>query len=198
MVFWTKEGANKTPSRKDTSSDFQPNCWSKILEWSFIHFDTKTHLLFGARPSKWASFRWRISSAIIVFLIFFMVFFWFVKESDTKWPNFSNSSLRNDVQPTFSRGTPKISLRTLVCELCKMMSVKQYAILYGSRVILRTLFKAIGVLAMVVAISGMIMFVRNGEWEPCWLVFGCMSMADSVSQVSHLVTSHPFLTECDA
>jgi hypothetical protein len=32
--------------------------------------------------------------AIIIFSRFFMVSFWFVKEGDTKWPNFSNSSLR--------------------------------------------------------------------------------------------------------
>jgi hypothetical protein len=53
------KGANKTPSRKDTLSEFQPNCLSKFLELSFIHFDTKAHLFFGARSSKWASFWWR-------------------------------------------------------------------------------------------------------------------------------------------
>ncbi len=92
----------------------------------------------------------------------------------------SNSSLRNDAKPTFSRGNLKICLRALVHELCKMLSVKQYAFPYGSRIFLRTLFETIGMSAMVVAISGTIMFVRNGEREPCWWVFGCMSMADSV------------------
>jgi hypothetical protein len=53
-----------------------------------------------------------------------------------------------------------------------MFSMNQYAFPYGSRIFLRTLFETIGVLAMVVAISGMIMFIRNGEREPCWWVFG--------------------------
>ncbi len=61
-----------------------------------------------------------------------------------------------------------------------------------------SLFGTIGISAMVVAISGMIMFVRYGEQELCWLMFGWVAPADSVSQISHLVTIHPFFTECDA
>jgi hypothetical protein len=80
----------------------------------------------------------------------------------------------------------------------KMLSVMQYAFPYGLRRYLRTLFKTIGILAMVVAISGTIMFIRNGEQKACWWVFGWVSPADSVSQFSHLVTSHPFVTKCNA
>jgi hypothetical protein len=79
-----------------------------------------------------------------------------------------------------------------------MLSVKQYAFPNGSRIILNSLFMTIGVLAMVVAISGTIMFVLYGEQELCWGTYGWVVPADSVSQTSHLVTIHQFFTVCNA
>jgi hypothetical protein len=79
-----------------------------------------------------------------------------------------------------------------------MLSVKQYAFPNGLRIFLISLFVTIGVSAMVVAISRAIMFVRYGEGELCWGMFGWVALADSVSQTSHLVTIHPFFTEYDA
>ena len=163
-VLFVKDGAKNIPftnCRRFWSAGLPSHekIWSS---WSSHYSLMNAFLSFDGSLSNFAFFQHRTSLAMMILSKFCIVALRELKDNSTKCLAFCRSSFTKWAYPTLLSASPNISLHASVLALCMIASLKQYGLLYGSRIRQRFLFDAIGISAIVLAMSGNIIAALYG------------------------------------